>query len=124
LLDVRIASHTPRLAAAVPVFHAALRDAGSIKPRVGCILLSGGDGSRIFPVTKSADRLAAQIADPIDWAATLEALVELGVDHVLDLGPGHALADMMRGAYPDIRTYAVDGFRTVDGLRDWLASIR
>ncbi|HWT97411.1 MAG TPA: acyltransferase domain-containing protein [Terriglobales bacterium] len=124
LLDVRIASHTPRLAAAVPVFHAALRDAGSIKPRVGCILLSGGDGSRIFPVAKSADRLAAQIADPIDWAATLEALVELGVDHVLDLGPGHALADMMHGAYPDIRTYAVDGFRTADGLRHWLGTIR
>jgi len=123
LLDVRIASHTPRLAAAVPVFHAALHDAGSIKPRVGCILLSGGDGSRISPVAKSADRLAAQIAAPIDWAAVLEALVELGVDQVLDLGPGHALADMMRGAYPEIRSYSADAFRSAAGLRDWLASL-
>ncbi|HVI88295.1 MAG TPA: acyltransferase domain-containing protein [Dongiaceae bacterium] len=124
LLDVRIASHTPRLATAVPDFRAALGDAGNEKPKSGYVLLSGSDGSRVFGVGDAIDRLAAQIAAPINWAATLEALVELGVDHVLDLGPGHALADMMRGAYPEIRTYAVDAFRSAAGLRDWLSSTR
>lgn len=124
LLDVRIASHTPRLASTVAELRAALTQAGAAKPKAGCTLLSGGDGSRIFAADKAIDRLAAQIAEPIDWAATLEALVELGIDQVLDLGPGHALADMMRGTYPEIRSYSADAFRSVAGLRDWLASIR
>jgi [acyl-carrier-protein] S-malonyltransferase len=124
LLEVRVASHTPRLDSAVPAFRAALGDLRLAKPGSGGILLSGEDGSRIFSPERAIDRLAVQIARTINWASTLEALLEQGVDHVLDLGPGHALADMVHGAYPDIRAYAVDGFRTAAGLRDWLATIR
>lgn len=123
LLDVRIASHTPRLAAAVPLFQAALDQADGARPRNGRVLLAGCDGSRIFSSDQATARLAAQIAAPIDWAASLEALVELGVDQVLDLGPGHALADMMRAAHPHLRSYAADGFRSGAGLRNWLVSL-
>ena len=58
----------------------------------------------------------------VDWSATLESLAELGITRVLDLGPGHALAELMRSFRPDIRCYAADGFHTLDGLRNWLAS--
>jgi [acyl-carrier-protein] S-malonyltransferase len=85
-------------------------------------LLAGGDGERIFSVSDATAKLACQVARPIDWAATLEALAELGVDRVLDLGPGHALAEMMQSFLPSIRCYAADGFRTLAGLRDWIAS--
>ena len=60
-------------------------------------LLAGDGGERIFSVPDATTKLACQVARPIDWAATLEALAELGVDRVLDLGPGHALAEMMQG---------------------------
>ncbi len=69
-----------------------------------------------------AVKLACQVARPIDWSATLEALAELGVNRVLDLGPGHALAEMMQAFLPDVRCYAADGFRTIKGLRRWIAS--
>jgi [acyl-carrier-protein] S-malonyltransferase len=50
----------------------------------------------------------------------LEALSELGVSRALDLGPGHALAEMMQAFLPSIRCYAADGFHSVSGLRNWI----
>lgn len=122
LLAVKIASHTTRLAQACQPLQQALdanRDAAVAGYRV---LLAGGDGERIFSVAGAAVKLANQVAHPIDWAATVHALTELGATEVLDLGPGHALAEMMRASQPSTRCYAADGFRTIQGLRNWVAS--
>lgn len=122
LLAVKIASHTTRLAQACQPLQQALdanRDAAVPGHRV---LLAGGDGERIFSVASATVKLANQVAHPIDWAATVHALTELGVTEVLDLGPGHALAEMMRASQPSTRCYAADGFRTIQGLRNWVAS--
>lgn len=61
------------------------------------------------------------MATTIDWAAVLEALVERGVDRVLELGPGTALADMMRSRYPTVEARCVDDFRSEAGITNWLA---
>lgn len=122
LLEVRIASHTARLSAAVAPFLAALKAAAHDEPTAGCQLLAGGTGARIYRAEAAFERLAQQVATTINWAGTLEALVERGVDTVLDLGPGHALADMMRSTFPAVRTYAADGFRSVEGLRGWIVA--
>ncbi|MES5482424.1 acyltransferase domain-containing protein [Bradyrhizobium sp. INPA03-11B] len=120
LLAVRIASHTPLLDQACAPLQQALADSRHSAIASQRILLAGGDGERIFSVSNATAKLACQVARPIDWAATLEALAELGVDRVLDLGPGHALAEMMQGLFPSIRCYAADGFHRIDGLRSWL----
>ena len=122
LLDVRIASHTPRLAGAVAPFRLALESLPAVDPEPRRILLAGGDGSRVFQAATAIPCLAAQVAHPIDWAATLEALSETGVDRTLDLGPGHALADMARAALPAARHYAADAFQSMDGLFGWIAA--
>lgn len=123
LLAVKIASHTTRLAHACTPLQQAL-DASRHAPIGGQrLLLAGGDGERIFAAEDGTSKLASQVAHPIDWTATLEALAELGVTEVLDLGPGHALAEMMRASRPSMRCYAADGFRTVDGLRKWIAEV-
>jgi [acyl-carrier-protein] S-malonyltransferase len=122
LLPVKIASHTSRLEQVCQPLQGAL-DASRRSAIDGRrILLAGGDGERIFWASRATVKLACQVARPIDWSATLEALAELGVSRVLDLGPGHALAEMMQAFLPSIRCYAADGFRTVDGVRNWLAS--
>ncbi|WP_248879135.1 acyl transferase [Bradyrhizobium japonicum] len=122
LLSVKIASHTRRLGPACTPLQQALATSRRTPVADQRTLLAGDGGERIFSVTDATAKLACQIARPIDWATTLEALVELGVDQVLDLGPGHALAEMMQGFHPSIRCYAADGFRTIDGLRSWVAS--
>jgi len=122
LLDVRIASHTPRLLEAVVPFRRALDDAKGADPKAGRVLLAGDDGARIFRTSASTAALAARVANPINWAAALEALVEAGAEKFLDLGPGHALAEMTRTAFPGVHSYAVDAFHSIDGLREWIAS--
>ncbi|WP_354121698.1 MULTISPECIES: hypothetical protein [unclassified Bradyrhizobium] len=120
LLAVKIASHTSRLAQACAPLQQAF-DASKRFPVSGQrILLAGGE--RIFTPSRVTAKLACQVAHPIDWAATLTALSELGTTRVLDLGPGHALAEMARAFLPSIRSYAADGFHSVNGLRSWIAS--
>jgi len=120
-IAVNIASHTPRLAGAVPPFEAALRSAGGAAPRAGRTLLGAAE-ARIVPSAKAGlPGLARQLACTIDWAATLEALVERGVEQVLELGPGDALAQMARAAFPFLKVRAVDDFRSIQGVSDWIA---
>jgi [acyl-carrier-protein] S-malonyltransferase len=120
LLAVKIASHTTRLEAACQPLRDALDASRHRAVASQRILLAGGDGERIFSVTDGAAKLARQVARPIDWSATLEALAELGISRVLDLGPGHALAEMAQSFLPSIRCYAADGFHTIAGLRRWV----
>ncbi|WP_234686008.1 acyltransferase domain-containing protein [Bradyrhizobium monzae] len=122
LLAVKIASHTRRLAQACEPLQQALDASRHSAIASERFLLAGGDGERIFSVAGATAKLADQVARPIDWSATLEALAELGVTRVLDLGPGHALAEMMRASQPSMRCYAADGFHSADGLRRWIAA--
>jgi [acyl-carrier-protein] S-malonyltransferase len=122
LLAVRIASHTRQLEQACRPFQLTLDASTRSAIANQRVLLAGGDGERIFSASNATAKLACQVARPIDWSATLEALAELGVSRVLDLGPGHALAEMMQAFLPSVRCYAADGFRTIGGLRDWLQS--
>jgi [acyl-carrier-protein] S-malonyltransferase len=122
LLAVKIAAHTSYLSQAVAPFQHALEASHRAPVRRGRILLAGGDGARIFTPAAATSRLAAQVATSIDWAQTLQSLVELGVDRVLDLGPGQALADMMGSAFPQVASYAADGFHSLDGLRRWIGA--
>jgi [acyl-carrier-protein] S-malonyltransferase len=122
LLAVKIASHTPHLATAVAPLRAALAAEISARPITGRLLLAGGDGERVVSVATAAAKLAAQVATPVDWATTLEVLSESGVDRALDLGPGHALAEMARVALPEVQSYAADAFRSIAGIRKWLTS--
>jgi [acyl-carrier-protein] S-malonyltransferase len=110
------------LAAAVLPFQTALESSRPTNPALGRLLFAGGQGSRIFQTAGAIPDLAAQVARPLDWAASLEALGEAGVDRLLDLGPGHALADMARTALPETRSYAADAFHSLEGLRAWLAA--
>lgn len=120
LLAVRVASHTARLAPAVPVFRAAL-DAAGLRPlRSGIHLLSGIDATIVNDIQDGADKLAAQIAQTVQWAACLETCAESGVTACLELGPGRALADMVVEAYPDIQARSIDEFRSLDGVRAWI----
>jgi [acyl-carrier-protein] S-malonyltransferase len=122
LLAVKIASHTSHLATAVAPLRAALAAETSAGPVTGRLLLAGGDGERVVEAATAAAKLAAQVATPIDWATTLEVLSELGVDRALDLGPGHALAEMARAELPEVQCYAAAAFHTIGGIRKWLTS--
>nr|WP_281064212.1 acyltransferase domain-containing protein [Sphingomonas sp. PvP018] len=119
-IAVRVASHTRRLSAAVAPFRTALLTEEPARPSRGRTLIGATDATIVRGAAGIAG-LAAQLDTMIDWAATLEALVERGVDRLLELGPGTALADMVRAAYPTLDVRAVDDFRSPAGITAWIA---
>jgi len=122
LLPVHTPSHTPLLAEASTAFRSALDTITLNRPPAGAPrLVSGFDGTTIFRPDDGLDKLARQISHTLDWAACLEACREYGADRVLELGPGHALATMARTALPDARVHALEEFRSITGVSDWLA---
>ena len=121
-LDVRVASHTSRLAPAVDPFLAALTAAGPRRPAAGCLLLSALDGSAVTDPPAQAATLARQISTTLHWDACLEAAFERGVTAVLEFGPGRALADMAADLRPDLPARSLEDFRSLDGVRAWLAA--
>ncbi|MBR8303421.1 malonate decarboxylase subunit epsilon [Burkholderia dolosa] len=120
---VRIASHTRRLASAVPAFRASLAAVRVRRPLPGTRLFSGIDGASVLDVDAGLDKLARQIAEPVEWAACIAACVEAGASAFLELGPGRALADMASAAYPALPARSLADFRSVDGVTDWLARV-
>jgi len=121
VLPVHTPSHTPMLAAASDAFRDALGQMPTQRPPPGAPrLVSGLDGAVVFRSDDGLDKLAKQISHCIDWAACLEACREYGADHVLELGPGHALATMARSALPGAKVHALEEFRSIAGVADWL----
>lgn len=120
-LDVHVASHTARLAAASARFRVALAKQPISARTPGVRLISGIDAAAVLDTEAGLDKLATQISRTIDWAGCLDACVEAGVDTFLELGPGGALAAMAGNAYPGIRARSLDDFRSIDGARAWLA---
>ncbi|EIZ77396.1 acyl-carrier-protein s-malonyltransferase [Novosphingobium sp. Rr 2-17] len=120
LMPVHVASHTPRLAKAVEDVLAAFNSRPPGRPRLK--LMETNSQTLVREPAHALPNLAAQIAHPIDWKATLAALQERGVSHVLELGPGAALADMAMGSFPDAAVRSASAFRTIEGIQHWLAS--
>ncbi len=122
MLKVAVASHTPRLARATDGFADILaRQRFAAGPAPGTRLLSGIDGASVGDLAEGRAKLARQVSQTIDWAACLRACDEAGATTALELGPGNALAGMVTNAMLDVRARALDDFRTLDGVRSWLA---
>jgi [acyl-carrier-protein] S-malonyltransferase len=122
-VPVRIASHTRRLAAAVPVFRGELSRVTVSRGSAGTRLLSGIDGAVVHDERDGLEKLARQIAEPVNWAASMEACVEAGAAVFLELGPGRALSQMATAAYPSIPARSIADFRSWDGVHAWLARV-
>lgn len=118
-LDVRIASHTPFIAAAAEPFASALADAPWQTP--AGVLLSGVDGRAVVRHSDTVAQLSRQIHAPLRWHDCIEAVMEYGVDAVLEIGPGRALAKMVEEAFPGVPVHAFDEFRSAAGAARWLA---
>ncbi|WP_454631490.1 acyltransferase domain-containing protein [Bradyrhizobium cenepequi] len=121
-VPVEVASHTRRLAEASKEFRENLSHvAVTVLPAAGMRLLSGIDAAPVIDVKTGLDRLAAQISQTVQWADCLQACIESEATVFLELGPGRALSEMVAGAYRGVPTRSLDDFRTLEGVRAWLA---
>jgi [acyl-carrier-protein] S-malonyltransferase len=104
-LNVSAAFHTPLMAPAAERLRAALDRIEWRTPRIPVMAnLTGREhqgGDRIPHV------LEMQLRSPVRWAACVGALVELGCDTFVEVGPKRALTGMMRELAPGATAVAV-----------------
>ncbi len=125
LLPVAVASHTRRLINASAAFRERLRRVPTTFPsRSRVRILSGIDGSPVLSLDTGLDKLAAQISQTLQWASCLQGCIEAGATAFLELGPGHALSDMVASAWKDMPSRALDDFRSLEGVRAWIGHHR
>lgn len=122
MLPVAVASHTPLLASASAIFRQKLRDAklgGRLRPDIR--LLSGIDGMTVFSVSDGLDKLALQIRQTVDWQGCMESCRAAGVSKIIELGPGAALARLIREPIPAGDIHSLAEFHSRDGFLRWVA---
>jgi [acyl-carrier-protein] S-malonyltransferase len=119
VLPVEVASHTPFMRPAVAPFADALRHRRFIDPSIA--VLSGTSAEMIHASETAILHLSRQIAEKIVWHACMDACAEAGMTVALELGPGAALSRMLRARHPRIECRSVADFRSLDGIKKWLA---
>lgn len=117
-VKVTTPSHTPRLVAAVVPFEAALTQNLARDPAVP--IMSGLDGTLMRKKEVLAQRLARQLAEPLDWAACMDALAERGITVALELGPGADLSRMLHERCPQIAVRSLADFASLESALDWV----
>lgn len=106
-LSVAAAFHSPLVADARGPFRAALADLPVGAPRIPVVSCAT---ARPYDAEPDAirDALADQLAQPVDWVGTVDALRALGVTTVIEAGPRGVLAGLVERCAPDLRVVAVD----------------
>ena len=119
VLPVEVASHTPFMRAAVAPFAEELRHHRFLDPHIP--VLSGISAEMIHESKKAILHLSRQIAETIAWKDCMDACAEAGVTLALELGPGAALSRMLHARHPQIECRSVADFRSLAGVKKWLA---
>lgn len=120
VLPVEVASHTPYMLPAVKPFEQELRHRPFGAPRVP--VLSGIAADPVWHPEQAIATLSRQIAEKIRWMDCMDACVEARVTVALELGPGSALSRMLQARHPAIECRSVTDFRSLQGIRSWLAA--
>ncbi|MCH4171404.1 MAG: ACP S-malonyltransferase [Lactobacillus sp.] len=104
-LKVAGAFHTPLMSYAAVNLSADLRAAAFKDPKV--LTLSN---TLVVPFdhVNTAETLIDQITEPTHFAQCLQKLGELGVDTLVEVGPGHTLSGFARKTLKGIKTYHVE----------------
>ena len=67
--------------------------------------------------------LAEQVRSPVEWVASVRRMVDEGVDHFVECGPGTALTNMIKRIAPEARIGNVSDPETLDATVAELARV-
>ncbi|AUN95372.1 acyltransferase domain-containing protein [Pseudazoarcus pumilus] len=121
-LDIGVPAHAHWLAAAVAPFARAL-DAADWQAHAVPVP-RGLDGRLVRSRAAAVEALSRALAEPLDWARTLDVAREMGATIFFELGPGDGLARMARERFPDLAVRALADFASLEGAAKWLARER
>lgn len=93
-LSVAGAFHTSLMASAVEELRAALTSAKLERPRIP--IVSNVDAAPHDDPEEIRDLLIRQVESPVRWEDSMRKLVDLGVEKMVEVGPGRVLAGLMK----------------------------
>ncbi len=70
------------------------------------------------------ERLTTHLVSPVRWADCVTAMVSLGVDRFVEVGPGNALTGLIRRIAPDVATVNVAEPADVEAVADLVGATR
>ncbi|MFO3705558.1 malonate decarboxylase subunit epsilon [Xanthomonas codiaei] len=120
VLPVSVPAHTPWLREAADAFAIELNKMALRTPALR--VLAGIDARTVTTPALVVDSLSAQIAQTVRWRDVLVQAAERGARVFLELGPGSALARMVREVVPECEARSVDEFHSTHGVVQWVAA--
>ena len=117
ILPIKLPSHTPFLQTATNKFLPYLQTQCKDYAMTYTIL----DALTVNMITSTPDMLdilANELSNTLYWGKLMCIAAEYGTDAFIELGPKSTLKTMFARVNPTMRTYALDDFITVSGLKD------
>lgn len=121
-ITVDIPSHTPLLKNASRKFQDYLMknfQNNSLEIKI----VSGIDASVQYNSSTAYANLSKQISQTINFDKVIHVLYELGSDIILEIGPGKALANIVRQQNLPIKVRSIDEFNSLDDCVNWLKKL-
>lgn len=117
-LDVAIASHTPILKPAGLEFADYLTQYGNTQ--LASRLITGVSASVCYNAGDFIPDLARQLYSTIKFEQVIQILYELGASTILEIGPGHGLANIIKQYRLPLKVKSIDDFSSITGVITWL----
>jgi len=113
-LAVSIAAHSPLMATVVQQFRAAVDATPMHAPKTSVV---GNISARpLLGVDDIRAELAGQLTWPVRWTASVQWMVEQGVERFVEIGPGDVLGKLVARIAPDVQVLSVGDVASVGAL--------
>jgi [acyl-carrier-protein] S-malonyltransferase len=106
-LGVSIASHSPLMAAASTEFGDLVAQTRFRAPEMPVI--ANGSARPMTTTAEIVTELSAQMASPVNWTGSIQAMTDAGISTFIEPGPGNVLAGLIR---------RIDRAASILGIRD------
>lgn len=117
-LDVAVASHTPILKTAGEKFYTELEKYNDC--HLSAKIVSGVSANVHYNPMNLMNELSKQVYTTIQFNKAIRVMYELGTTVILEIGPGRALANIIKKYNLSLKVKSVDDFNSVDGLINWV----
>ena len=113
--------HTPLMAPAGEELETYLQSVSFDEPAIPVIFnCLGGCNTGGVPIR---ELLVRQVQSSVYMEDSIQAMAGLGVDAVIEIGPGKALSGFVHKTVPELPVCAVETAADVERLPDWLAAL-
>ncbi len=108
-LGVSIASHSPLMADAAKRLNTLMADVELRDPEIP--IVGNGSAAPITSATELRAEMAGHMESPVRWTDSVRAMIGMGVEQFVELGPGNVLAGLNRRIDRSVPTIGLSGLQ-------------